>query len=123
MAWMQGSRVLVVERDHPARHALATCLRFTGVEVHEVDGLSEARGWLAQKIADVIILADESIDSLPACASNAGVVMLTRCHASANLAADEVLRRPVPVSVVVERVEALIQRRQSTGTHHLQFDD
>jgi DNA-binding response OmpR family regulator len=99
---MQGSSVLVVERDRIARDALVTGLRFVGAEVRGAKDAIEARSFPSHGTADVLILADDTT-----------VTILTRRDPSSpGYLADEILLRPVAACRIVERVEALVQKRR-----------
>ena len=90
------SKVLVVDGDRAAREALVTCLKFVGMEAHGAEDAAAAKCWLETDVPDVLVLADEIA---------AGV-------STDPQASIVVLRRPIALSRVVERVESLIEKRK-----------
>lgn len=133
---MQVSKVLVVDGDRAARDALVTCLQFVGVEAHGADCADSAQFWLSRDAADVIVLSDEVHGSLAelmghrarqADAAAASILVLSRDGVARRLPpnyhCDVMLRRPVAVSRVVERVELLIDQRRNAGGVRLMFGE
>jgi DNA-binding response OmpR family regulator len=128
---MQVSKVLVVEGDRAARDALVTCLKFVGMEAHGAENVTAARSWLTTACADVLVLSDELCDGAPADivvhgADSAKTCVLVLTHGTAaaiqsNYPIDDLLRRPIAVSRVVERVEMLIQERALRQAALLRF--
>jgi two-component system phosphate regulon response regulator PhoB len=112
---MQVSRVLVVDGDRAARDALVTCLKFVGMEAHGAEDADAAQCWLKTTVADVLVLADEIADGLST-DSRASIIVLTRGDtapvAQAHFRIDDLLRRPIALSRVVECVESLIEVRK-----------
>jgi two-component system, OmpR family, phosphate regulon response regulator PhoB len=131
---MQVSKVLVVDGDRAQRDALVTCLQFVGVEAHGAECAASAQFWLSRDAADVIVFSDEVggglAELIDRCAqrpdaANASILVLSREGVSRRLPpnyhCDVMLRRPVAVSRVVERVESLIDQRRNAGGLRLTF--
>jgi two-component system phosphate regulon response regulator PhoB len=132
---MQMSKVLIVDGNRAARDALVTCLQFIGVEAHGAECAVSANFWLATGSADVLVLSDELAEGGLAelvqrcgpCDSNPKIpiLVLTRDGAHVrlppNYPVDETLRRPVPVSRVVERIESLIDQRRNANRVRITF--
>jgi len=131
---MQISKVLVVDGDRVARNALVTGLRFVGLEAYGAENAAAAQSWLSNGRADVLILSDELADGTPSdvvrksaeCPKGrASILILTRGGATAaslpNYPIDETLRRPIALSQVVERVEAMIHERAPCTGAALKF--
>ena len=131
---MQVSKVLVVDGDRAQRDALVTCLQFVGVEAHGAECAASAQFWLSHDAADVIVFSDEIGGGLAelmercaqrAEAANASILVLSRDGVAKRLPpnchCDVMLRRPVAVSRVVERVESLIDQRRNAGGLRLTF--
>ena len=133
---MQVSKVLVVDGDRVARDALVTCLKFVGVEAHGAENAAAARYWLTTGFADVLVLSDELIDGAPGdivvhsaddSRIKASILVLTRAAGAAttvtNYPIDDTIRRPVPLSRVVERVESLLHERTLRNGALLRFGE
>ena len=131
---MQASKVLVVDGNRTARDTLITCLQFVGVEAHGAECAASARGFLSNGVADVVVLTDELAgrglaELVEQCGSRDAVarisiLMLTRAsepELASNYLVDATLRRPVPLSRVVESVESLLDQRRSSTTLRLTF--
>ena len=123
---MQVSKVLVVDGDRAARDALVTCLKFAGMEAHGAENAAVAQRWLKSDVADVLVLADEIADDMSA-DSRASIIVLMRGDATpaahARFRIDDLLRRPVSLSRVVERVESLIEDRKVRHDVVLEFGE
>jgi two-component system phosphate regulon response regulator PhoB len=121
---MQVSKVLVVDGDRAARDALVTCLKFVGMEAHGAEDAAAAHCWLKTDVADVMILADEIAHGMSA-DPRASIIVLMRGDAAPEIHArfriDDLLRRPVALSRVVERVESLIEDRKLRHDAVLEF--
>ena len=99
------SKVLVVDGDRVARDALVTCLEFAGMEAHGAETAVAAQCWLSTEVADVLVVADEIASDISA-VPRASIIVLTRGDAAPTAQArfhiDDLLRRPVALSRVVE---------------------
>jgi two-component system phosphate regulon response regulator PhoB len=118
---MQVSKVLVIDGDRAARDTLVTCLNFVGVEAHGAESAAAARYWLTTGIADLLVVSDELADGAPVellprsatpASDPAAIIVLTRGVSRSSYPADDTLRRPIPVSRVVERIELLLSERR-----------
>lgn len=119
---MLGSKVLVVDGDRAARDALVTVLKFVGLEAHGAENACAAQSWLSTDAADVMVLADEIAEGVTT-DSRTSIILLTRDSRPSRVQfrIDDTLRRPVALSHVVERVESLIEKRNSPRDDVLNF--
>jgi two-component system phosphate regulon response regulator PhoB len=118
------SKVLVVDGDRAARDALVTCLKFVGMDAHGAEDAAAAQCWLATDAADVLVLADEIAEGVST-DPWASIIVLMRADAApasqARFRIDDLLRRPIALSRVVERVESLIEDRKLRRDVVLEF--
>jgi two-component system phosphate regulon response regulator PhoB len=123
---MQVSKVLVVDGDRAARDALVTCLKFVGMEAHGAEDAAAAQSWLMSDVADVLVVADDMADAIST-DPRASIIVLMRGDAApvtqARFRIDDLLRRPVALSRVVERVESLIEDRKLRRETVFEFGD